>query len=351
MSPIELHDCAVVFTADDRYALPLAVAMRSFADHAPAGLPIDVIDGGLTEESRRRIARFVGDRELRWISPALCPLPPLGGVWRYVSPTVFLRLQLPLLISARRALFLDADVLVLDRIEHLLRCELAGAPLAAVRDPSSTGPPALRQHGFPEGTPYFNAGVLVLDLDELRRLDAARVFWELAHRELPFNDQDVLNLWAAGRWRELPTRWNCPAHSADVPDAEVSIVHFIGPRKPWHADGPLLPRYADWQRYAALSGWPRDALSDVAGMQEALALLLRVAVDKIATDAVGFDRQQFLDRLFAAIDDASEVPAGSQDAMLDRMRQRIIRSLRVAAGLWPELDLRALFRQLRASLG
>src|SRR5262245_33860879 len=63
----------LVCAADDRYALPLAVALRSAQDALAEGraLCAYVLDGGIRAESRDRLRRSLGPGpvELRFLAP------------------------------------------------------------------------------------------------------------------------------------------------------------------------------------------------------------------------------------------------------------------------------------------
>lgn len=106
-------------------------------------------------------------------------------------------------------------------------------------------------------SPYFNAGVLRLSLERLRR---DRI-WEQAQgllRNRPglrFQDQDLLNLIFRGRFDILPGTYNVFDSLATSNRnlwamRDPAIVHFAGPVKPW--DSAADSRFAhEWRRYYA----------------------------------------------------------------------------------------------------
>ena len=99
---------------------------------------------------------------------------------------------------------------------------------------------------------YFQAGVLLLNLAELRELHTVREWLELATDTVYiYNDQDILNRECQGRVLPLDYAWNvmidCDGRigrifsfaPADVYDAFLAsrnaarIVHYAGFEKPW----------------------------------------------------------------------------------------------------------------------
>ena len=174
------------------------------------------------------------------------------------------RLLLPhLLAGVDRVIYLDIDTVVLGDVCELARTDLAGAPLAARdSDVSETSEwqiagrrlPADRAlelrrrmgaaHGF--GHPALNAGVLVLDLDRMRRDDFTRTYLAWVER-YGLHDQDVLLAYAGPHRCRLQPRWNALPVIEDVDDP--AIIHWASVGKPW--DRVLTPHQDLWRSYAA----------------------------------------------------------------------------------------------------
>lgn len=259
--------CAI----DETYVLPLCVVMESLA--AAHGKEIGeirliVLHQRLGERSISRIchhAQRLGLAvDVRKVPKSHRRLPTFGRF----TEAVYVRLEMgAVLIDEPAALYLDADVLVLDDLRPLLRPDLAGAVLAAVRDPlepvlgHSIALPGWEQLGLLAEREYFNSGVMFLDLDECRRRDIFSRAYDFLIRHpgnVVFPDQDALNWSADDAWMRLERRWNTFALSplADQPgfrhhaepvipldvllrdESHAAILHFIGPNKPWTAGYP-----------------------------------------------------------------------------------------------------------------
>ena len=82
--------------------------------------------------------------------------------------------------------------------------------------------PHLAARAVDEGLPYFNTGVLVMDLDQFRAHRVGPVCLEfiLEHR-VRFADQDALNLFLAGRIKALDPRWNQQHTVHEMEDAWI----------------------------------------------------------------------------------------------------------------------------------
>jgi len=187
------------------------------------------------------------------------------------------RVFLPqLLPQVDRAIWLDSDTLVLKPIRELWTLDLAGLPLAAVPNPALyTFADMVKKIGVEDRSQYFNSGVMLLDLKQLRdegSETALRAAGAKYRQWIRFADQDVLNVVYHRRYRRLRLAWNVLAHAhVNVPEtlrvhgleeyreamAAPRIVHFTGLEvmKPWYYRCSHPHRDA-YLHHRAAAGWP-----------------------------------------------------------------------------------------------
>ncbi len=159
-------------------------------------------------------------------------------------PIVYARLLLDQILpkDVRRVLYLDCDTMVLEDISGLFETDLEGSAIAAVRDPNQLHLKLgrdlrARRHLFTSAEPYFNSGVMLIDLQALAKANVTLFARELSTRvntsELYF-DQDLLNLIFVGAWKELDWRYNLtgprPPHTSLAP----AILHYTRRPSPWN---------------------------------------------------------------------------------------------------------------------
>ncbi len=265
--------------ADDGYAMPLAVTIRSALETLGPSrrLRLFVLDGGLSDASKSRLLQSWNDPRLavEWITPRVDDVRDLV-VSDHVNVVTYLRLLMPLVLPERvkRTIYLDADMLVRRDLGMLWdepqggHAVLAAGDIAAPYLDAAAQLPSFercrkylaaytpvmnfRELGLPADAKYFNGGLLVADLDLWRREQLAqRMLGCLReHRDhVLWWDQYALNVVLAGKWRELDARWNQGAHLYAYPQWQDSplerdaferlhrdpwIVHFCSPSKPWH---------------------------------------------------------------------------------------------------------------------
>jgi lipopolysaccharide biosynthesis glycosyltransferase len=269
----------VVIAGDAAYEPPLHACLASIIEQAPDA-SIQVLDCGLGESSRAALAETAGGPERLGFTlvpmAQLAHLPaPLCG-----SMATYARLLLDEYVTAERFLYLDADTLLMAPLEALFEVELGSRPLAAVREmytPSVSAPNGVcdwRAVGLRPETPYFNAGVMLIDRDRWRALDVSATaisYLEDPVRRITLYDQEALNVALAGNWLELPPYWNVSRYwyksqrrvgqHANVL-ASARIHHFLSDDKPWCADSNVPPaQSAAFYRAidrSAISGWRPD---------------------------------------------------------------------------------------------
>lgn len=244
--------------ADGGYALPLAVMLRSVAAHLDARLELVVyaVDAGLAAQDRDRIARSLDARtSLVWVAPERSAFTGLP-LWGRMPIATYDKLAIARWIPATeaRVLWLDADLLVLGDLAELWRTDLHGAVIGASPDARVTtvgarfGIRDFAALGLASGDKYFNAGVMLVDLDRWRTEgveERALDYLKRNRSRVYFWDQEALNAALSGRWHELAPCWNWTPNTGVRPDdphartsvAAPAILHFSGNLKPWRYAG------------------------------------------------------------------------------------------------------------------
>lgn len=162
----------------------------------------------------------------------------------------YLRLAIPDLIKDDydRVLYLDSDIFVHGGdLNKLLEVDLGGLCLGAVRVVTQWGSPDRQRREFSAlglpPAPYFNSGVLLIDVAAYRTAEITRKALDLGAQKghlLFSHDQSLLNVCLYRAWAELSPVWNWQWY-VKAPFFEAlaapNIVHMIGPVKPWHVPG------------------------------------------------------------------------------------------------------------------
>jgi lipopolysaccharide biosynthesis glycosyltransferase len=167
--------------------------------------------------------------------------------------------------DVHRAIHLDSDVLVAGSLSELWNMEVAPHIIAAVPDCVVDNEVDVRSAlGLSEEMRYFNAGVMLIDLDRWREERIGQRALEVVQQSsgsLKYLEQCALNALVRGRYKVLPEKWNFQSdHVARDQDGRVSddalmalgearIVHFTGRMKPW-VDGCRHPMKDQYFQFA-----------------------------------------------------------------------------------------------------
>jgi lipopolysaccharide biosynthesis glycosyltransferase len=251
----------IVFAADANYAMPLSVAICSAARSCDASQRIifTVLHDNFDSDLQRRVQASLASTgrssaTINWIQTAADSLSQLTIANGYLTQMTYARLLIPqvLGIDVSRALYLDCDIVVLEDISALWETNLDDKVIGAVKDHIGTvsSPRGLlnyRELGMSPGAKYFNAGVLLIDLDKwrLNKISERAFNYVHSYRDvIQMEDQEALNAVLYGAWKELPIQWNWQIEykkqrERTLPSTERAvaekrnIVHFTTAEKPW----------------------------------------------------------------------------------------------------------------------
>lgn len=270
---------AFVYSTDENYVKLTAVSIHSLLKHNP-GVPIVILTNDISEDSAAFLQKLVSDcggsLELIDVKDRLQGIKGLGA-GSYVSFSAYSRLFIPALLGNLfdRTVYIDGDTLVADSLSELNDLDLHGKPFAIGYDCIHNSYKKLI--GISQTAPYFNSGVLVMDLAEwIRRKCTERIlgYMQNVRHDLMFGDQDYFSLVLADDAEILPPRYNFLTHFQmfrrakdarfvmDTPaccwygddefaeaQAKPAIRHFLGHTlgRPWFRESlnPLRPLYVE----------------------------------------------------------------------------------------------------------
>lgn len=242
--------CPIVLACDEAYAMPLATALRSIAEANRGDWPLDfhVFSDGILDGTRRKIFDSLpkGSASIRWVEVDLEQFKGFSTI-AHISKITYARFLIPSIFpdTVSQVLYLDADILVLDDLRSLWETNLQEAIVGAVLDGLDSqlknGEPGFEN--IPHVQNYFNAGVLLINLDQWRKegISMKAIEYLTLHPDSRFSDQDALNVVCDGRWKKLDPRWNFVDFYEKVKISDLSaqqqpgIVHFAAWEKPWDA--------------------------------------------------------------------------------------------------------------------
>lgn len=275
----------IACVTNEDYAEMAGVLLRSIARNGDVGdTPVVLVGDELTVATRRSLEECAAGLSYRFID-----LAARGAIIRDLPVTwhdcaIYIRLLLPDLIeSGGRLLYLDADMLVQRTLRPLLECSLGAYPLAAVQDCGGTKVHEVANAKLDRAPdrPYFNSGMLLMNLDEWRdrRLGHECIRFARA-RDDYWPDQDAINGVLDGQIMELEPKWNFFSHGRLPREAfnTAHILHFI-PEKPLSMTC-RHPMFEDYLALRATTPW-RDRPLPAAMPDRRIKMLLEKAAARV----------------------------------------------------------------------
>jgi lipopolysaccharide biosynthesis glycosyltransferase len=284
----------LIYAADGGFSMPLAVSLHSVLRHLPPGraAQVYIVDGGFDVSQKRRIERVAkrgaGNRQfaIEWVTPdrAWWRDVELDFSGKHLNETVLYRLGVThfLPTDVDRAIYIDADVLAKTDVGELESQIADDRGVCAARDYCMSTwlqrywnrREPLDQLGLSGDEPYFNAGVLGINVRFWREHDVAdrTARFLVDHCDIAgFYDQDALNYVLRGQWQPVHPGWNFQptcrdtisrrgatveqrtGMSFDALQSEAKLIHFTG-AKPWD-QGLTNPERHTFVKELRLSGW------------------------------------------------------------------------------------------------
>ncbi len=269
-----IHLCLAFRDSNGQYSKHAAVLLQSIFMHTQSPICVHLLhDETLEETNKQRLTEMVEDKGHRLIF-YLVQLPDdfvaavsHTGRIKEITLAAYYRIMLPHLADVEKMIYLDCDILVTMDIKHLWNIELYDYYLAAAQDKGiERFPEVLDRYGF-KADNYFNSGVLLLSLDNIRRNEGwyERILdFFIRFPNAAFDDQDALNYVFGSNYLKLDSEYNTLLGSLVYQNDETKylnkIIHFTGYKKAWNTVFRGAERYWD---YLEMTPWKTELKKDL----------------------------------------------------------------------------------------
>jgi lipopolysaccharide biosynthesis glycosyltransferase len=273
----------VVYACDNNYAHMLGVSAYSMLDNFRSDryrIKINIFDGGIDDNNKKKLEKIFNkfDTPFEYYSITNevfkdCP------VTHHVTVATFYRLVIPEKIAqdVSKVLYIDCDTLVVDNIEPLFLHDITNYYFGAVKDFVQDSVFQLPNKYYKFMTKYFNGGLLLMNLDKLRREHIQEQWFDFlknhAH-ELIYPDQDTVSYICRNDWLVLDPIWNFQVdRSQEKVTPAPKILHYTMAYKPgyrFYRNAYSKPYY----KYLKLA-WPDYKMKPVPSLWIAFKQLIK----------------------------------------------------------------------------
>ena len=272
MKPEEIP---IFFAVDDRYVPYLATAMRSLMDNASKSYKyrVFVLIDSLSAQHRANLLSMQNEYftvDFVNVGEQLNRLGTKLHMRDYYTKATYYRFFIPELFPQYdKGVYLDCDIVVFGDISKFYLTDLKDNLVGCVNDEVVSKIPVFAEYSETElGVPkdvYFNAGILLMNLAEMRRVQIDKALVRLMHQYqfCVAQDQDFLNVLCYEKTVQLPLSWNKTAFPDSDKEMQPDIAHFKINFKPWHYKGIAFE--TGFWKYAAQTKYYNVLLAERAG--------------------------------------------------------------------------------------
>ena len=299
----------IFFAVDDKYIPFLSVTLESLVEKMSQEYyyVVKILCTNISEESKEKINKYKRENmSIEFVDLTYYIQKVKNKLYTrdYFSMTTYFRLFISNLYPQyNKAIYLDCDIVLLADIAELYNIDIGDNLVGAVPDDIIQKNEVFQEYvekvvGVASYKTYFNAGMLVMNLDELRKFQFQEKFLYLLEN-VKFSvvqDQDYLNRICKGRVKLLDSGWNVmPTASDDMKEEDIKLIHYNYQYKPWHYDDTRYGNYfwgfAQKTEYYDQILKIKNEFSDEMKYQDREADLKLRALAQKESDCVGDDRK------------------------------------------------------------
>ena len=291
----------IVCATDNNFVQHCAVTLVSILKNNSNDVNIFLLTEGLLKSNESILNELVKSnggkiKIIKVDSEALkdCPMPPLSEL-NHISIATYYRLLISKLLpgNIEKAIYFDCDIVVRQCLDELWNYDISDFAIGAVYQIADWNIDAIKRLGYPVSFGYFNAGVLLINLEYWRDNHIPERLFKylnLKNEAIVYHDQDALNGFLHDQCLRLPCKWNMLTGFFrkeiltinDSNDGKVinnhsdyknqlltenddpAVIHFVAKPKPWDA-GCTHPykneyfnyiQYTPWHNFKIPKIWP-----------------------------------------------------------------------------------------------
>lgn len=298
----------IFFAVDDGYIPFLAVTLQSIVEKSKEEYyyVVKILYTNISEENKEKINKYKRENiEIEFVNLNYYIEKVKDKLYTrdYFSMTTYFRLFISNLYPQyNKAIYLDSDIVLLTDVAELYMQDIEDNLVGAVADDIIQQNEVFQEYvekvvGVASYKTYFNAGMLIMNLDELRKTDFQGKFLYLLEtvKYSVVQDQDYLNRICKGRVKLLDKSWNVmPNATKDINEADIKLIHYNYQYKPWHYDNIPYAKYfwdlAKKTEFYNKLAEVKENFTDEMKYQDRVADTKLRELAKKETDCVGDDR-------------------------------------------------------------
>lgn len=268
---LDIKSIPIVLAANNKFAPYMSIFIKSLAlNNINNKIDIFVLHQDITADTKNRIIKDnpYSNIKIKFIDVKTYFANFKLYIDQHLSLETYFRLVIQNIFKDySKVLYLDSDMIVLQDIRELYEMDMQDMAIAGVKDIEYAGACKTRIEPVKYAKDvlkldneydYIQAGVLIFNLDKMRKLYSVEELLKIASSyKWKHHDQDVLNFAYRGNIKHIPQEWNVMMNweKKNISRMDIlkkaplslyeeytkarqnpKIVHFAGYQKPWNEE-------------------------------------------------------------------------------------------------------------------
>lgn len=275
----------ILLATDNRFVQHCSVTITSILVNNP-GAVIYLFTEGLTNENtqllKEQVKRYKGELIICIVGhDQVKDFPMPSFMSSHISIATYYRLFAARILpeKVKKVIYLDCDIVVRGSLMGLWKKDIDDYALAAVyqshehSEGGEGGPKSYTRLNIPPDYGYFNAGVLLVNLEYWRNKNVTGRLFDFIKNHcnlIHAHDQDTLNAVLYAETKVLDPTWNfreCfmdgkhytypyKVNYSKLPENPI-VIHFVSKPKPWeyYCEHPYRKEYYKYLDMTPFKGW------------------------------------------------------------------------------------------------
>lgn len=250
-----------VYCIDEKFNIQCAVAIYSLLKNVNKKISIHILHS-YPESFDNYLEYFVNEQNCNEITmykveTDVFNFPNLDN--SHVSAATYFRLFIERYVNCNEVIvYLDADTVVKENPLELLNNQiksmrLKGYYFGAAKETTKENSIDIFERLELQGENYFNAGVMILDLNNPKSKNLTDDLLNLLKNlsgKIKHWDQDILNKYFDNNYFQLDQNLNFKLFDeGNMPTNSSKILHYLGSKKPWTFEGLKISNSIYYQQY------------------------------------------------------------------------------------------------------
>lgn len=278
----------IVCSTDDNFVQHCCIMLTSVLKHND-NIVVYLLTEGLKDDNLKKIKEEVeskgGEFHLILVDGTIIaqlPMPDTSEL-SHISSATYYRLLITYLLPENidKILYLDCDIIARKSLKELWELDIDNYALGGVYQIAKETVEEIIRLGYPPKYGYFNAGVLLINLDYWRKhkiSDTLLSYLVDNYGVIKYHDQDALNFVLHKEWLVLPCKWNMMSvyfskdiflikdvyngevinnyidyrNQLEIEMVDPTVIHYVSKPKPWDPYS-IHPFRKEYYKYAKFS--------------------------------------------------------------------------------------------------